>query len=174
MKRAIRIIAFTAIFFVGMVVAAQTPPDVKIKDTPAAKNLVDLSQKWVKEKSTLDTALQQARTVLDQNITALKSEIVDEQKKLDDELAKDKKYRDQYQHIVDLQKQLADASENAQKKLEATINPVIEQSNFDAIQINVLITVVRQENGLPDTAAYDRQTQKWTITADASKPETKK
>ena len=173
MKSAIRIVLFIAVFFAAAAIVAQQAPkptEVAVKDTPASQSLIELSKKYVADNQTFQTARQQAISTLDQKVKALQDELAKQQKALRDQEASDKKYKPMIDRIEDLQKQIADAGADANKKFAAEIGTVQQNIGVELAQINALISVVKSENSLSADAQYATDTQKWTVPAKTPTP----
>jgi len=173
MKSAIRIVLFIAVFFAAAAIVAQQAPkptEVAVKDTPASQSLIELSKKYVADNQTFQTARQQAISTLDQKVKALQDELAKQQKALHDQESSDKKYKPMIDQIDDLQKQIADAGADANKKFAAEIGTVQQNIGVELAQINALISVVKSENSLSADAQYATDTQKWTVPAKTPTP----
>lgn len=171
MKSAIRIALFIAVFFAAAVAQqAPKPTEVAVKDTPASQSLIELSKKYVADNQTFQTARQQAISTLDQKVKVLQDELAKQQKALHDQESSDKKYKPMIDQIDDLQKQIADAGADANKKFAAEIGTVQQNIGVELAQINALISVVKSENSLSADAQYATDTQKWTVPAKTPTP----
>ena len=115
------------------------------------------------------------RTPSPTNQKALSDSLQAAQKSLTDELAKDKKYAAQVEKINAMGKQLQDLTANASAKFNQDAGPIQQKLNSDSALIAGLIPIVRKENDLPETATFDKDTQKWTVpSAEPAKAEAKK
>ena len=177
MKNRIGIIFFGIVLAIIVILVVplhcQTPPkpmDVAIKDTPASQSLIELSKKYVADNQTFQTARQQAISTLDQKVKVLQDELAKQQKALHDQEASDKKYKPMIDRIDDLQKQIADAGADANKKFAAEIGTVQQNIGVELAQINALISVVKSENSLSADAQYATDTQKWTVPSKTPAP----
>lgn len=134
---------------------------VTVKSSPAADALVSAAKDLSTEKKSLDVALQQARSTLDTSQKAIKDQLTALQKDLNDKLKADKKYAPDLDKMEKLQKQLQDSGNEATNKFNQVGGPISTKVAQDQALIDGLIPVVRKENGLPDTATFDVETQTW-------------
>jgi hypothetical protein len=135
--------------------------DVTVKGSPAADALVSTAKDLTSEKKSLDTALQQARSSLDLSQKTLRDQLMALQKDLNDKLKADKKYASSLSQMETIQKQMQDAGNAANSKLQQSAGPISAKVAQDQALIDGLIPVVRKENSLPDTATFDVGTQTW-------------
>ena len=166
-----KILALTFAVMLCTTVRSQTPPVVSgppadpitVKDTPASQSLDKLAKEEADNQKTVNDLFQQARHNLDANQKALQDEIKKQTKDLNDKLAEDKKYKPIMDKIKDLNKQLQDIQGKAQADFQKNAGVLQQKVQSAMYQVEALIPVVRKENGLPETAQYNPQTQKWTV-----------
>lgn len=161
LKTIVRIAVFGIVFLSGITIVGQQAP--VMKDTPASKDLVEKSKSYAKDKQALATAVQQAQTALNQKIADLQAQQVTQNKSLHEALLKDKKYRDTIVHIDEVQKQIADASADAQKQLLAQTGNLQSTTAIGDVEIKLLEGVVKRESDLPDNATWNIEMQQWSF-----------
>lgn len=143
---------------------------VAVKPTPASDALVHAAQDLTTEQKSFDTALNQARSTADASQKSIQAEMKKASDDLMVELKADKKYKDKLAAIDVLQKNLQNAGQQAEQKFQQEVGPIQNAIGKDKALIDGLIPVVRQENGLADTATFDSATQKWSAPKVAEKP----
>jgi len=148
---------------------APKPPDqpktaeVQIKDTPASQALIKFSNEQTADQAAFDTKVKQAEFTLDQSNKTLKDQITAANKDLLDKLKADKKYKPLLDNIDNLNTQLNTDGQKIRDDFSKDAGPLQQKLNFEADEVKALVPVVRQENGLPDTATFDSATGKWTV-----------
>lgn len=151
----------------SLAVFAQQPAsagkEVTVKDTPASLALVELAKDTVKNTKNFNDILQQAKFSLDQNNKALTDEVQKSQKALDEQLLADKHYKNQIDHIKDLQRQITESGSKAQQEFQKKVGPIQQNITDSNAQIKALIPIVRKENDLPENAVFSNETGKWTV-----------
>ena len=166
-----KILALSFAVMLCTTVRSQTPPvvsgppadTVTVKDTPAAQSLDKLAKDQASDQKAVNDLFQQARHSLDANQKALQDELQKQTKDLNDKLAEDKHYKPMIDKIKDLNKQLQDVQAKAQAEFQKNAGVLQQKVQSELYQVQALIPVVRKENGLPDNAQYDAQTQKWSV-----------
>ena len=160
MKTIVRIAGFIAIF---MAVSLFGQTFLGPKDTPASRTLDEIAKQYVPDQKALDDKKAQAQAALDQSNTSLTKQIGELQKALQDKLKADKKYAPLLQQIEDLNKKFASNQIIANQAFQADAGPLAQKVTSETGQLEGLEKAVRQENGWPDTATYDRTKQKWSM-----------
>lgn len=156
-------------------VYAQTPAPVTVKQTPSSEALVKTAQDMAVAQKSLDTMMAKARAGNDANQRPITLAIQKANEDLLTELKQDKRYRDQLAKIDGLQKQLQAINQRDNQQFSQDIVPIQVKIGSDKALIDGLVPIVRQENGMTETATFDPATQKWTVPPAADKPvETKK
>ncbi len=168
----IKSILWMAPMILCAVIQAQTP--VTVKSSPAADALVHAAQDLTTQQKAYDTALNQARSSMDASNKQLQQKLQDKQKALVDQLKADKKYKDQMAEIDTLTKQLQSLNADASTKFNAQIAPIQNEIGKDQALIGGLISIVRKENGLPESATFDTSTQTWKSAPASPPPPAKK
>jgi Skp family chaperone for outer membrane proteins len=141
------------------------------KPSPALDTLNQAAKDVNTDQSNLNTLIQQARASLDQNQKAITDELTKIQKGVNDDLAKDKKYKDRLDKMQSLQKQLQDLGAKANNELNRNGGAIQQKLQGEQAVMTGLIPVIRKENGWADTVQYNSATQQW---ADSAKPAEKK
>lgn len=164
-----RIIVMTGclltLWLVASIAFSQTPKaaDVAVKDTPASQTLNQMAKDQAADQQVWNTKLQQARFSLDANVKTLNDQIQSLQKDLETKLKQDKKYKPFMDQIADAQKKLKSVNDDANTNFTKDTNSLQQKIKMESDNVTVLIPVVRKENGLPDGAQYNAETQKWTM-----------
>lgn len=136
--------------------------DITVKSSPAEDALVKAAKDVATKQQAYDAMLQQARGTLESNQSAIAKKLTDAQNDLNTKLKADKKYKPIVDNIIALENQLSDASKTVQNSFNQESGTLQQSINTDRALIKGLVPVVRQENGLPDTADFNANTQKWT------------
>lgn len=142
---------------------------VAIKPSPASEALIAAARSIQEEQKSLTEAFNQARSTLDLNQKTLQQSLTKSQNDLAAQLKQDKKYKDEMAQIDVLGKQIQDAGNKAQEDFQTKARPLQSQLASNTALLNGLLSVVRKENGLPDSATFDTATQTWHIPENASK-----
>lgn len=153
---------------IGFILALAMPvfaqqSDLKPKSSPAADALVELAKSQTSDQGLLNVKMQQARSTIDQNNKQLIADIQSAQKDLQDKLEQDKKYKPLIDHINDTQKKLNESGQKVAADYQRDNGVLAQRIQNETVQVQGLIPVVRKENGFPDNAAFDIETQKWTV-----------
>lgn len=151
--------------------AQDKPKPVDVKSTPASDALVAAAKESKTERDSIETIRQQAISTLQSSQKSLGDELTSTQKQLTEDLNKDKKYKPMVDKIADLQKKIQDLGQTASAKFNKDTGEIQVKIASDNALINGLVPIVKKENGLPDDAVFDQNTQKWTV---PTKPEDKK
>ena len=169
-----RTVLFVGLILLAEAATAQGPGAVKVKDTPASQELIQLAKTELSDRSAANAELDKARADLNESTKSINAQIQAAQKDLQEKLKEDKRYKPLLDNIDALQKQLADASQKAEAKFQKEVQPLASDESSIADEISALVKVVRQENSFPPTAQFSIETQEWTLPVSDPKPPTKK
>jgi gamma-glutamyl:cysteine ligase YbdK (ATP-grasp superfamily) len=145
--------------------AAQQAAPVAVKPTPASDALVAAAKDAAQEAKDFQAAMDGANAVMAADQKALTAHLADLAKQLDAQLKADKRYKGLLDQISATQNQLKEGGQAAQAKFDAKAGPIQAKLATDQSLMDGLEPVVRKENGLPDTAKFDRATQTWSAPA---------
>lgn len=150
------------VFLMGLceVAIAQTP-----KPTPASETLTTTAKEMVADKANFTNVLNQSRSTMDASSKQLTEALNAKLKDLQAKLKEDKKYAGALAEIETMQKQVATLQSTSEQKFQQQTSPIQQKIATDNAVINGMVPVVRKENGWPDTATFDVETQTWKDTA---------
>lgn len=163
-----RLIVLSFVFFAA-IASAQTKV-VTPKDSPALQALKDAALQSRTDKKDVADALEKTRAALDQGLQSMTAEEQTKLKALREQLLKDKHYKKQVADIEALQKKIADSYATAQNDYTNKTSAAQQRIAAAQAKIDSLSTVVRQENGFPDTAKFDAETLSWSVPDSPSVP----
>lgn len=158
-----RILILTLLMLSAYAMTFGQTPSLTPKDTPASQTLTQLAKDKSADQKAFDAKLQQARFSLDQAQKALNDQLQTEQKDINAKLQADKKYKPLLDQIADTQKKIGELGQTAQANFVKDNGVVKQKLDMETTQAQGLIPVVRKENGFPDNATFDLDTQKWSI-----------
>lgn len=160
-----KIIAAALIF--GSLAFADTAPQPQqstaavVKSSPSEDALIKAAKDFAAEQKAYNDAVEQNKSNLNSGEKDLQKQYQDTQKQLMDKLNADKHYKPLLDKLSAIQKQAQDVSAAANQQFSQKLGPIQNQMATDNALIQGLIPVVRQENGLPDSATFDTSTQTW-------------
>ena len=151
--------------FLGAAAGAQGP--ITVKTSVAETTLNDTAKDLVVNQKSVNDIFQQSRSAMSSDQKILQDQLSAKQKALEAKMRADKKFGPMLEEIDGLVKRLQDTNQKAQSDFNQKIAPMQAKINSEAALMEGLIKVVRQENGLPDDAVYDKDKQTWSIPAKA-------
>lgn len=134
---------------------------IVVKKTPASDALNQAAKDMTSEQKSLDTAVTAAKSALDAAQKVTNDKLVAAGKVLNDKLKADRRYKDDVVLIEKLQLELNANGADAQNKFNVSSGPLSSKLIVDKTLVESLTPIVRKENELPATAAYDAATQTW-------------
>jgi hypothetical protein len=160
---AVFLVCTSAVFAQTSALAPSSTVEITVKSSPAEIALLNAASDFNTNQKSMDTILQQAKTIVAANAKVLQDELTATQKELNDKVMVNKKYKPLIDKIANLNKELTDLSQNARTKYFQDTYPIQQKMKQDDALITGLVHVVKQENNLPNTATFDPKTQKWTV-----------
>ncbi len=151
------------IVLTALIAKAQNPSatELTVKSSPTEDVLVSLAKQGVNTQKVINSLLQQARFNLDQKNKPILEEMKKRSAKWQAKIDADTK---------DLKDQLDANQKEAAMKFQVEIGAL--QNQVVSLQtLKILEDIVRKEQGLPDNATFNPETQKWTVPT--AKTETK-
>lgn len=154
----------------GALGQAPASPAATPKPTPASETLTTTAKEMVADKANFTNVLNQAKSTMDASGKQLSDALNAKLKALQEKLKADKKYSGEMAEIDTLQKQVATFQSTAEQKFQQQTGPIQQKIATDNAVIQGMVPVVRKENGWPDTASFDVETQTWKGTAEKVEP----
>lgn len=132
------------------------------KPSPASAELAEAAKSKVADSAVFNTQRQQAVSALDMNQKQLQAALAADQKTLQDELSKDKKYKSLLDKIDTEAKQIQGAQQTANAAFLQQTADLRNRLQLESTQIQVLVPIIRKENGWDDSYTFDLEKGVWT------------